>query len=341
MEEAARHSVTNQEVTLRKFTLLLAAIAGVAALAAIPARKLLRSREDTAWRGAEKPGRIVTVGGVGLHYVEQAPPVGADAPAIVMIHGFGGHTYSYRRQIVDLAQDYRCVAIDLKGFGYSERPEGGDYSLTEQARLVFGAMDALGIQKATLIGQSMGGEVVMRMAELAPERVGRLVLAASVPGRRLPIAPRVSFLRRLVGPIARFVAARSWNRLFFDSKRPDLPQIREEYLKPMRIYGTASTFWGMWEGVRHDQPIDFSRLTMPVLILWAEKERVLPFPGRALRWLQEHLPHAVTEHVPASGHMLLEEQPALVNAAIRRFLDGVTVTEAAPAEIAEQRTQPA
>ncbi len=272
---------------------------------------------------------MVTVDGVGLHYVEQAPPVGGSTPAIVMIHGFGGNTYSYRHQISDLAQDYRCVAIDLKGFGYSERPAGGDYSLTEQARLVLGALDALGIDKATVIGQSMGGEVAMRMATMAPERVERLVLAASVPGRKLPIAPRLPLMRPLVGPVAKLVTMRAWRRLFYDKNRPDLEQIRAEYLKPSRIHGTTRTIWEMWEGIRHDQRIDFARLTQPVLILWAEKERILPFPGRALRWLQAQLPQAATEHIPASGHMLLEEQPAIVNAAIRRSLDGARTGDAA------------
>ena len=314
---------------MRKFTVLLAAIAAATVVAALPARKFFRSREDTAWRDAERPGRIVTVDGVGLHYVERAPPVGGDAPAIVMIHGFGGNTYSFRHQIVDLAQDYRCVAIDLKGFGYSERPDGGDYSLTAQARLILGAMDALGIGKAALVGQSMGGEVVMRMAEMAPERVERMILAASVPGKRVPIVLRLSFMRRLVDPIARLVAVRSWKRLFYDSNRPDLEEIRAEYQKPARIYGTMRTVWEMWEGIRHDERIDFARLTQPVLILWAEKERILPLPGRSLRWLQAQLPHAVTEHIPLSGHMLLEEQPVIVNAAIRRFLDGVRVEDVA------------
>ncbi len=316
---------------MRKFTVLLAAIAAAAAVVAVVARRSLRSREDTAWRDAERPGRIMTVDGVGLHYVEQAPPVGGNAPVIVMIHGFGGHTYSYRHQVVDLAQDYRCIAIDLKGFGYSERPEGGDYSLTEQARLVLGAMDALGIDQATLIGQSMGGEVAMRMAEMAPERVERLVLAASVPGKKVPIAPRLPFMRRLVGPISKLVSERAWKRLFYDKDRPDLAQVRAQYLKPARIYGTTRTAWEMWEGIRHDERIDFARLTQPVLILWAEKERILPLPGRSLRWLQAQLPQAVTEHIPASGHMLLEEQPEIVNAAIRRFLDGRL--EAAPARV--------
>ncbi len=322
---------------MRKVTVLLAAIAAATVVAAVPARKFLRSREDTAWRDAERPGRIVSVDGVGLHYVEQAPPVGGDAPTIVMIHGFGGNTFSYRHQIVDLAQDYRCVAIDLKGFGYSERPDGGDYSLTAQARLILGAMDALGIGKATLIGQSMGGEVVMRMAGMAPERVERMILAASVPGKRVPIVPRLSFMRRLIDPIAKLVAESSWRRLFYDRNRPDLAQIRAEYEKPARIYGTSRTVWEMWDGIRHDERIDFAGLRQPVLILWAEKERILPLPGRSLRWLQAQLPQAVTEHIPASGHMLLEEQPAIVNRAIRRFLDGVPAGDAASVDAATQR----
>ena len=322
---------------MRKFTVLLAAIAAATVVAAVPARKFFRSREDTAWRDAERPGRIVSVDGVGLHYVEQAPPVGGDAPTIVMIHGFGGNTFSYRHQIVDLAQDYRCVAIDLKGFGYSERPDGGDYSLTAQARLVLGAMDALGIDKATLIGQSMGGEVVMRLAGMAPDRVERMILAASVPGKRMPIVPRLSFMRRLIDPIAKLVAESSWRRLFYDRSRPDLAQIRAEYEKPARIYGTSRTVWEMWEGIRHDERIDFAALRQPVLILWAEKERILPLPGRSLRWLQAQLPQAITEHIPASGHMLLEEQPVIVNRAIRRFLDGVPAEDAASVDAAAQR----
>jgi len=322
---------------VRKVTVLLAAIAAATVVAAVPARKFFRSREDTAWRDAERPGRIVSVDGVGLHYVEQAPPVGGDAPTIVMIHGFGGNTFSYRHQIVDLAQDYRCVAIDLKGFGYSERPDGGDYSLTAQARLVLGAMDALGIDKATLIGQSMGGEVVMRLAGMAPDRVERMILAASVPGKRMPIVPRVSVRRRRIDPIAKLVAESSWRRLFYDRSQPDFAQIRAEYEKPARIYGTSRTVWEMWEGIRHDERIDFAGLRQPVLILWAEKERILPLPGRSLRWLQAQLPQAVTEHIPASGHMLLEEQPAIVNRALRRFLDGVSAGNAASVDAAAQR----
>ena len=317
---------------MRRLIVVLGAIAAAIGVAAVASRRLFRSREDTKWEDAERPGRIITVDGVGLHIVEKAPPIGADAPAIVMVHGFGGHTYSFRHQLSDLSQDYRCVAIDLKGFGYSVRPDGGDYSLTEHARLVLRVMDELGIEKATLIGHSMGGEVVMRMAETAPERAERLVLVASVPARKLPVAPRWSIMRPFLGPTLRLIAIRSWGRLFYNPSKLPLAEIRREYLKPGRIYGSTNTVWEMWRDIRHDRQVDYRRLTLPVLLLWAEKDRILPFPGQALRWLQKKLPHARTEHIPLAGHLLLEEQPDACNRALRRFLEGERVAERAPSE---------
>ncbi|MEX0684207.1 MAG: alpha/beta hydrolase, partial [Dehalococcoidia bacterium] len=287
------------------FTTMLGVVAAVLSM-----RKLFRSREDTRWTDAKLPGRCITVDGVAVHYVESAPPIGANVPAIVMVHGFGGNTYSFRYQLAALGQDYRCVALDLKGFGYSERPVNSDYSLTAQARLVLGAMDALGIERATLIGHSMGGEVVMRVAEMAPERVEKLVLAATVPGRKAWVAPRMGFMRPLMVPIARISAWSSWKRLFYDPSRLDLAAIRAAYTRPARIHGSLNTVWEMWEDVRRDAQIDFKRIKAPVLILWAEKERILPLPGRSLKWLQKRLPKATTVTIPRTGHMLLEEQPA-------------------------------
>jgi 2-hydroxymuconate-semialdehyde hydrolase len=307
---------------MRRIAIILAAIGAFFAASAVALRRLFRSREDRDWLDTPGPGRTITVDGLRLHYTEKAPPIGGSAPAIVMIHGFGGNTFSFRYQLNDLGQDYRCVAIDLKGFGYSERPEKGDYSLTEQARLMLRAMDELGIERATLIGHSMGGEVVMRMAEIAPDRVEKLILAATVPGNKLPVAPRIGIMRPLLTPVSKLIAATSWRRLFYDTSRLDMDEIRKAYLTPARIRGSGNTVWEMWRDIRHDHPVDFRKITQPVLILWAEKERILPFPGRGLRWLQRKLPAAHTVHVPRSGHMLLEEQPEACNAAIRTFLEG-------------------
>ncbi len=292
---------------------IIALIAGILSL-----RWLAKSREDTTWADAPRPGKVVTLDGVSLHYVEAG---NRNNPAIVMIHGFGGHTFSYRYQLKDLSRDFYAVAIDLKGFGFSDRQPEGDYSLTEQARLVLGAMDALKIDRATLIGHSMGGEVVMRIAASAPQRVERVVLAASVSGQRIPFAPRPRFIRPFMPGLARLMMVRNFGKkMFYDPSTVDAESIRANYLAAARIRGSMDTIWNMWTDVPKDKPIEYSRITQPVLILAAEKERVIPIYTRVLAHLRKNIPHAEVVTVERTGHLMLEEQPEAANALIRRFL---------------------
>lgn len=296
-------------------SMVIAVFAAIAAF--ISMRWLFKSREDTDWLVAEKPGKVIEVDGVPLHYIEKG-----SGPAIVMIHGFGGQTFSFRYQIEEFSSDHRCVAIDLKGFGYSGRPAGGDYSLEEQARLVLGAMDHLGIEKAVLIGHSMGGEVVARAAAMAPERVEKLVLVAAPTGYPIWLGPRVPWGKPMLRAFARLARRNARRNLFYDNKAVDLDAILAEYEKPGRIYGSLDTVWEMWADLRRQPKLDFSKLTMSVLIMWAEKERVLIFDRRVLSWLRKRIPHAELVTIPRSGHMLLEEQPEASNNALRTFIDG-------------------
>lgn len=305
---------------MKKPITMLAAFIGAVAAFIAGLRWLVRRREDTRWSEAPRPGEFVEVDGVQVHYVEHAPKNRPNAPAIVMIHGFGGHTFSFRHQLAAFGSDYRCVAIDLKGFGYTQRPPAGDYSLTAQAHLVLGTMDALGIEKATLIGHSMGGEVVMRVAASAPERVEKLILAASVPGDRLPTLPRLGFARPVAMASARLLALAAWRNMFYDRTKLDTKAIRDAYVATHRIEGTQDALWEMYADARKDKPIQYKRITAPVVILWAERERILPFPSRSLKLLQKHFPDAEIVPIPHTGHLLLEENPAAANAAIRRFL---------------------
>jgi pimeloyl-ACP methyl ester carboxylesterase len=271
------------------------------------------------------------VDGVAVHYVESG-----SGPAIVMVHGFGGSTFSFRYQMAELSRDHRCVAIDLKGFGFSQRSEGGDYSLTAQARLVLRVMDLLGIGRCVLMGHSMGGDVAMRIAAISPERVEKLILAASSPGMKIWVMPRLRFMRPLLRLSIRTSLGRYRKRLFFDRKSVDTEAIFAGYLATARIKGSLNTIWEMWKGVRSDKAIDYQRITMPTLILWAERERIIPFPGFALRWLRKKLPHAEVVTVPRTGHLLLEERPDACNAAIRRFLAGATEDQVRQAALASK-----
>ena len=292
----------------------IAAVGGaVAAVAAL--RWLRRRKEDIDWRSARPPGAIVDVNGVPIHYIER----GSGPAAAVLIHGFLGHTYSFRYLIPELAKDRRVVAVDLKGSGYSGRPQKGDYSLTEQARLVIRLMDKLGIDRASVVGHSLGGEVAMRLAANWPERVDKLVLAASVSGDRIPSLPVTPLIKRI------------FRRQFYDPRKAT-KEVLEAYRRPLRIKGTGHAVYQTLRDMRREKAVDSSRITAPVLILWASHERILP------RWvlsrLRKRFPQAKVVTIEGAGHVLLEEQPEQANRAVKSFLEGRDQAVERAAEVA-------
>jgi pimeloyl-ACP methyl ester carboxylesterase len=299
----------------------IAAVAGAVA-AALMLRWLSRPREDVDWLAAGPPGTIVDVDGVRVHYVERG--VG---PAVVLVHGFGGHTYSFRYLLADFSRDHRAIAVDLKGFGYSERPEKSDYSLAAQARLVVGLMDVLGIKRALVVGHSMGGEVAMRVAAGWPDRVEGLVLAASVSGDRFPTLPVTPLIKPFLWLFTRLFGRWLFRRQFYD-RRNATKEALEAYRRPLRIKGTGHAVYQLLRDARRERAVEFARITAPVLILWASAERLLP--RWTLRRLRSRFPRAEVVTIERAGHLLLEEQAEACIAAVRQFLSARTVDIAVP-----------
>jgi pimeloyl-ACP methyl ester carboxylesterase len=280
-----------------------------AALAVIS--RLIARRETIDWRDAQVAGKIAEIDGVGLHYVDRG-----SGPAVLLIHGFGGHTFSFRYTIPALEREYRVIAVDLMGFGFSERPADADYSLAAHAERVLRLMDHLGIEKAAAVGHSMGGEVVMRMASIAPDRIARLVLAGSVSGDRVPTLPTTPLVKPFLPAMARLVSRLTLKRSV-DDPSFITQEMKEGYLAPMRIKGSMDGLYQILRDGRGDGKIDFTRITQPVLILWADNERIVP--GVALSRLQKRFPSAGVVIIEDAGHLLLEEQPEACNQAILEF----------------------
>jgi len=286
------------------------ALAGTAALC-----WLRRRKKEIDWRSGRPPGRILGVDGVPIHYIER----GTGPDAVVLVHGFLGNTLSFRYLIPDLAKDRRVVAVDLKGFGFSGRPKKGDYSMTAQARLVVRLMDKLGIDRASVVGHSLGGEVGMRVAANSPERVDRLVLAASVSGDRIPTLPVTPLIKPILWLIGRLFGRRIFRRQFYDPRKAT-KEVYEGYRRPLRIKGTGNAVYQTLRDMRREKAVDSSPITAPVLILWASHERILP------RWvlsrLRKRFPTAKVVTIERAGHLLLEEQPEEASRAVRAFLWG-------------------
>jgi pimeloyl-ACP methyl ester carboxylesterase len=129
----------------------------------------------------DKPeiGKSAEANGIRTNYLE----AGSGEETVVLIHGSGPGVTSYanwRLVIPALAENFRVVAPDMVGFGFSDRPDDVKYSLDTWADQAVGLMDTLGIRKAHLVGNSFGGAIALRIATRHPDRVGRLVLMGSM-----------------------------------------------------------------------------------------------------------------------------------------------------------------
>ena len=293
----------------------IAIVGAVAASVAVIGRRY-RLVEDLEWADVQKPGRLIEIDGCRVHYRDEGA-----GPAVVLIHGFGGQTYQYRRLIPVLSRDHRVIAVDLKGFGYSERVEGG-LSHSAQVAMLKQLLHELGIERATFVGHSMGGAVAQRFAATHPQMVDALVLAASASGderfdRRMPpkfvLKPMMPVMGKLLG-----------DRLFkasFNDPSKATPEIAAEYHRPERIKGSMDGLLVMMLEGATDPPIDMAAITQPVLILSAADDRVVPL-NRAQK-LRERLPHARLVVIDRAGHLLFEEQPGVCASAIVDFLRDV------------------
>ncbi len=308
---------------MKKRTLL---VLGAAAVAGAVALRRAGLREDLDWDLVEKPGRLMDIDGYRVHYVDEG-----SGPVIVLIHGLGGQTANYERLAPLLSVDQRVIAVDLKGFGYSERDADAGLSHTDQVAMLWQLLARLGVTRAAFVGHSMGGAVVQRFAVTHPEMVESLVLMASVAadewqGRRMPPA---FFVRPLLPVLANLVATRLLDAALYE-RSMFTPEMREETVRPMRIKGSLAGLLAMMRDRRSDPAIDLGAITMPVLLLYGAHDRVVPL--NVAQGLRERIPQARLVVVDRAAHMLLVERPGECADAIRGFLrDAARAPVASPA----------
>ena len=161
---------------------LLAGVSGI--IAGAVATKLLTRPRDVSWPDSidliyhPEHSWFTTIGGVRVHYQEAGDE---QAPPLILIHGFISSNLVWSDVFLPLAAaGYRVIAPDLPGYGYSDKPADGRYTINSQAHAVLRLMDRLGIEKATIVGASYGGAIAATLALDNPERVERLVLVGAV-----------------------------------------------------------------------------------------------------------------------------------------------------------------
>jgi len=250
-------------------------------------------------------------------------------PAIVLLHGLLGYSFSWRFAIPQLARQATVFAPDMLGAGFSGRPAEMDCSLRANAERILHFLDEVGVETADLLGTSYGGAVVMMAAALQPQRVRCLILVApvnpwSARGRRL--APFLSCgpvagLFLVLAPLLEIAHSVLLRRLYGDTRRIP-PGTLEGYAAPFAIpgsFGYAINLLKTWNSDLHQLESMLPRLSeIPTLLLWGSEDRAVN-PASALI-LRQQLPHSRLIVFDGVGHLPYEEAPELFNRAVSDFL---------------------
>jgi pimeloyl-ACP methyl ester carboxylesterase len=268
--------------------------------------------------------RFLEVGSRAV-YVEQA----GEGEALLLIHGFGGSTYSWRRVIPGLAEHRRVVAVDISGFGWTERVgDPSAYTLAGQERLLLGVLDALGIERADVAGHSYGGGIALWLASRHPERVRSLVLVDStLPSYGFERRSNVARSRTAVSAFLRgFALRRSFvrsalERSFFD-KALITDELVDEYLRRLRVEGAVDAYRGLTMPVEEPRPeVDLTAVGQPTLVVWGADDELLP--ARLGEQAAGAMPLARLVVIDRCGHIPIEERPEEFLVAVVPFLAAV------------------
>lgn len=270
--------------------------------------------------GAPADASYAELDGVNVRYVDRGPRDGAP---VVLVHGFASALDVWDAVAPALvASGHRVIALDLKGFGWTGRPQG-DYSPKAQAALVFGLMDRLGVRSAAVVAHSWGASIALEMALAAPERVTRLALySAWVYEDQIP-----SFFRWARTPgLGELLFA-----LYYD-ERPDERIARAFYDKSLVTEpfvtliegaldrpGTIAAALAATRGQRYDRIEGrYREIAQPALLLWGREDVVSPLPFAER--LARDLPGAELEVYPRCGHFPMIEALAASTRALVAFL---------------------
>jgi pimeloyl-ACP methyl ester carboxylesterase len=288
----------------------------------------------------EARDHFMEVAGVRLYWAEMGEA--SAAPPIVLLHGLNNSCLSWSQVAPLLATDRRVLMPDLPGHGRSERPNVG-YELDWYARIMARWMEAVGIEKADIVGHSFGGGVAQMLLLECPERIRRLVLvAAGGLGKGVGWWLRLASLPHVVERLGQPFMALGTRLALRDAREG----VTAEDIAALSLLnsqaGSARAFARSvrdvvdWRGQRRNflHRIDEVKKLPPVLVLWGDRDALIPMEqGLAFA---DVLKGAVFKTFAGCGHYLHNEKPEAFARIVREYLDDPAV----PTELARPVTNP-
>jgi pimeloyl-ACP methyl ester carboxylesterase len=243
-----------------------------------------------------------------IHYY-----TGGDGPPVVLVHGLASRGDDWAALLPTLARRHRVYALDLLGYGSSDRPHV-DYSIALETDVVRGFLDSLHLQRTDLVGVSMGGWIALKLAAEHPERVRKLVLIDSA-GFNFPTTLTAdSFTPHNIEELQKLIDLQT-------DRAPHIPVfVARDFLRVNREHAwiLKAQFASMLS--RRDlMDGRVSRVTMPTLLLWGTRDLLTPY-SLGVR-MQRELPNATLVPLNGCGHLAIVDCKQAAWPAIEKFLE--------------------
>lgn len=263
---------------------------------------------------------------------------------VVCLHGLGGNKTSFFDTVSALTPEHSVHALDLPGFGSSSKPARAGYDAPFFARAVVRFLDAMEIDRAHLVGNSMGGRVALEIAFSEPDRVSSLSLLAPALAfrRRRGFVPLVRMMRPELAAIPHplspdQVRSRFWS-MFARPERLD-PSVADiacdEFCRTYRSRAARIAFFAALRNIYLDAPYGergfwtrLAELAPPALFVWGDNDRLVP--AAFSRHVAEALPRAAQVTLPECGHVPQVELPERTNELLADHIERATAASAAP-----------
>ncbi|MEM9554069.1 MAG: alpha/beta fold hydrolase [Acidobacteriota bacterium] len=268
--------------------------------------------------------RFAEVEGLRLHYLTAGSE---DEPPVLLLHGWPTSAFLWRRVMPGIAAHRRVIALDLPGFGRSDKPLDASYSLRFHARILDGFFDHLGVERVGLAVHDLGGPIGLYWASRTPQRIERLAILNTLVYPKMSWAVK-AFVLACMLPGVRGLLTSPWGleralRLgVTDPKR-----LREDAVpgtqEPFREAAARKALLKAGLGINPKGMVEIARwmptVDVPVCLLYGAGDRILPDIGETMARLRAEIPHAEHTELGDCGHFLQEERPDEVGNVLGAF----------------------
>jgi pimeloyl-ACP methyl ester carboxylesterase len=269
---------------------------------------------------AKPPSEFKQVAGARLHLRDTGSKT---APALILLHGFGSSLHTWDQWSKELEKTYRVIRLDLLGSGLTGPDPQGDYSDARALALLSSLMSDLGLQKATFIGNSIGGRIAWRFAAEHPTLTHKLVLISpdgfESPGFEYGKAPNVpAFLALMRYTLPKFMMKINLTPAY-GTPSALTPSTLTRYHDLMLVPGARTAMLDRMKQIMLTYPMPILKtIQAPTLLLWGDKDAMIPI-SNAKDYLSA-LPNSRLVTLENMGHVPFEENPALTLAPLIDFL---------------------